>query len=400
MIKNNKLMGEWRVHETDSAELQSFLLNHFGSSTQSTSRVVDYTRDDRPLLRLSYAKSGKLLEISTTAELTKTDIRAIGNGIESFLLAPGKEMVGRSILFAHDAVEGHFERPRDFAILPLPVDAPRPPFGHGDHPFALEFTYTGSVDAAVRASRHARRARELELILCALVPAFKSAGSHSIQMEWVLGRFANNAIAASEFLQLGYHYPGDGFGQQFSPNVGIPVLGRAPANEVYGGRRPLGPAHLPDDLEASLDRVHQLDPLKRAKFVRAAYWLQTAGLIWHLSSSTAHVALVSAIEALFAPVQSQPCDACGKPIGPGPTALFKTFIEEHLPSYVPAAVKSELYSVRSAIAHGDRILLSDMGLAPTDHLGAEEWSLGSRLMRVVRLAAWQWLHHGRQTAAS
>src|SRR5205814_946672 len=65
------------------------------------------------------------------------------------------------------------------------------------------------------------------------------------------------------------------------------------------------------------------------------------------------LACVQAIETLVERPPARPCPTCSKDRGPGPTKLFREFVEKYcLSSDVDQTVIQNLYSVRSALAHG------------------------------------------------
>jgi hypothetical protein len=76
--------------------------------------------------------------------------------------------------------------------------------------------------------------------------------------------------------------------------------------------------------------------------------------------SSYFLACVQAFETLVDRPSPQPCPTCGKDTGPGPTKLFQDFIEKHCPaSEVDKKILSQLYSVRSALAHGHYLFQLD-----------------------------------------
>ena len=62
---------------------------------------------------------------------------------------------------------------------------------------------------------------------------------------------------------------------------------------------------------------------------------------------------MQAIETLLDRPAPNPCPTCNRDMGPGPTRLFRDFVETHcLTGAVEQKAASALYSVRSSLAHG------------------------------------------------
>jgi hypothetical protein len=69
---------------------------------------------------------------------------------------------------------------------------------------------------------------------------------------------------------------------------------------------------------------------------------------------------VQAIETLLDRPSPVPCPECKRDMGPGPTRLFRDFVARYCSdSGVDGKVVSELYSVRSALAHGHYLFQLD-----------------------------------------
>jgi hypothetical protein len=78
--------------------------------------------------------------------------------------------------------------------------------------------------------------------------------------------------------------------------------------------------------------------------------------------SAYYQALVQAVEVLIdTPSDQAKCPGCTRPVGVGPTALFRKFLDEYAPSAGAddEAARKVLYRVRSDISHGLRLLYVD-----------------------------------------
>jgi hypothetical protein len=75
--------------------------------------------------------------------------------------------------------------------------------------------------------------------------------------------------------------------------------------------------------------------------------------LWDVSISSFLLGCVQAIETLLDRPAPNPCPTCNRDMGPGPTRLFRDFVETHcLTGAVEQKAASALYSVRSSLAHG------------------------------------------------
>lgn len=117
------------------------------------------------------------------------------------------------------------------------------------------------------------------------------------------------------------------------------------------------------------------------------YWLHTAHRVFERSKSSAYVALASAIEAFLSDEKGAPCDACGKPTGKGPTALFRDFLEVYTPE-VPPKMRRDFYDTRSSLTHGSKLLLSDeigWGISLTTMQEGRRYRVLSDVVRIALL---------------
>jgi hypothetical protein len=103
-----------------------------------------------------------------------------------------------------------------------------------------------------------------------------------------------------------------------------------------------------------------LDGVKRRRFLRSAAAIYTASELWDVSISSYFLTCVQAIETLVDRPSPVPCPACNRTVGPGPTKLFREFVERYcLTSGVEDKVLKELYGVRSSLAHGHYLFQLD-----------------------------------------
>jgi hypothetical protein len=123
---------------------------------------------------------------------------------------------------------------------------------------------------------------------------------------------------------------------------------------------PLDTFCLPDNLDRLVSAFVGLDGAKRRRFLRSAAAIYTARELWDLSISSYFLICVQAIETMVDRPPPVPCAACNRDMGPGPTRLFREFVERYCPdSGVEEKVVIELYRVRSALAHGHYLFQLD-----------------------------------------
>jgi hypothetical protein len=150
-----------------------------------------------------------------------------------------------------------------------------------------------------------------------------------------------DGIAAIPTLRTDRYYAGVGDGPEVPPHIGSGV-----------------PLYLPEDFNLSIELFSQLSDLNRDRFWRACYWLAQVN-----SSPSFSIRLLFTVQAIesLVPAQSRAmCKECGKPTGPGPTALFREFLDEYAPNSGKNVTSGHLYDARSGITHGSGLFLVDM----------------------------------------
>jgi hypothetical protein len=302
----------------------------------------------------------------------------------------GPTRVGRDYSFSGRRVAGSWRGKRSSVqILPAPADAPVAPVESADHPFILEFPLKVAGLDSVTNHRRLRKHRDLTLLLnVLLVGGAKSMGFRS-----------THCWAGTQWVQQWFSHP-------LNPYI-TDVLS-APAADQLEELRPeqydaiLGDdgtgLRVPSDLDQWICSYDTLSAPNRVKFDRAAFWFGAASRLWNVSMSASFAALVSAIESMTSRgnIHKITCPVCGRPTQheiPGPTKLFKRFLETYAPDSKLAGSRSDLYGLRSGILHGDRLLELDreipmMGWTPP---GFKEHEQYRELWRVTRTALRNWL---------
>lgn len=396
-------IDDLRAIAADQSELEEVFQQYFGHAQALNEREIRVgfasITDTEYCASLHYNRDGGLIEIRRGPTLSDLDVVALRARIEKDLLQPPMIRVGRTVMFAHVPVNDFFTYKDVFQITPAPPEAPRSVGLFGPHPFVLEFRYPGASEFPLDQSRRMRSFRELELLLAALIPTVATLPSRSLQFHWVL-RSDNPQTPAefhSEYLQCGYRIPGfrpnaDAFASQGSATsmVRVPI-------ETYYQR--LGVASdalldVPDRFEQLLDAYYVLDRHEKDRFLRAAFWIQHAQHVHALSESAVFMALVNAVEALIP--SGEPgairCRECKRDVGPGPTEKFKQFVDHYAPS-ATAKNRKSLYSLRSQITHGGRLLHGDRNAWGMTFTGRKisDWASADEIRGIARVVLINWL---------
>jgi hypothetical protein len=137
-----------------------------------------------------------------------------------------------------------------------------------------------------------------------------------------------------------------------------------------------------------LANFHSLSPEQSIAFVRACYWY-SLGIQFRKEPSLATVSLASAVECLLPRRRTTTCKSCGKPLGPGPTQLFRTHLRKFgtLPSSLHRD-RDDIYAARSSLLHGSYAPRVDIdSFSSQKHIGE-----GTMLLEIVaRRALVNWL---------
>jgi hypothetical protein len=271
---------------------------------------------------------------------------------------------GVEILFADRPVTGDFR----FTALPMqileaPAEAPRPPHLSAHHPFVLEYPIRAYATPDLRIRRRFKNAIEWAWVLNALLSgSITTYSSPRSPQLWAIREDVFTPFWASK----SYSFQGsriflDSLSEPSSP---APVL---PAATYFGGRRnPAWPDWLldafclPDNLDRLVSAFVGLDRAKRRRFLRSAAAIYAAHELWDLNISSYFLMCVQALETLIDRPPPVRCRECKMDMGSGPTRLFHEFVERYCAdSGVEKKVITEIYSVRSALAHGHYLFQLD-----------------------------------------
>jgi len=154
---------------------------------------------------------------------------------------------------------------------------------------------------------------------------------------------------------------------------------------------------VPADLDQSICLYLQLGQRDRAKFNRAIFWLDMASRQWTISTSLSFASLVSAVESLTTQgakhrVHCKECDSDYSHDVPSAGARFRGFFEEYAPGADLGSRRNKMYSLRSGILHGSRLMAVDQDIAfGWDPPSWNDRQLHDELWRLTAIAVRNWL---------
>jgi hypothetical protein len=378
-------------------ELVSVLSPYFGGSVHDTDRRTTLFPMRPPhALRLEYDRKLELIGAFAEERLTEKDIDSVRGELHRSYLESAGTGIGQAVLFATGPIEGWWGYRDRFQIIPMASDAPRPDFLMGAFPFLLEFTYNRSPDDLVSGRRRQQEGYRIALILSSLVKRSISwilpveYGNH--KHAWV--RMPNGGgVWTVAYCQIAYEHPSIRYTPDtFTPSDALTAIPLVPAERYYQSNYLRGHdgLELPDDLEESFDLFFALPASKQDRFLQASYWLNQSNRVQSFSALFVHT--IQAIESLaWQPRSQSVCPRCNKPDGPGPTRLFKEFLDK----FAPGAIEGRdlLYRVRSGLSHGSMPpFLIDTEIhfwcVPEDH---HQRQLAWDALGAARMAMHSWL---------
>lgn len=378
-----------------SARIEEVLLvcqQSLGNMRLSEDEILYSRAQDAVDLRVQFAE-GKCVRILAGSSLDDETYEALVGRIHSEVTQSWGRVIARTFLFSDIPVEGYWRYRDEFQILPPGPKAPRPQQLIGPHPFVLEHSLSTSPNKLLEVYRRSSIVRRWALLLGAIAASRVWGAIHRLQMHWVLVKGSPDQVqCCQEF----YSVPDE---QQdrtsWTPTEGIESIPELDPVSYYS-RLPLTgrPLTLPSTARNCLDRVAQLADDDLQRFLRACFWLNHAMEVYAPSQSSAYVALATAIEALLpADSDTQFCIECGRPMGPGPTRKFVDFINRHVPDTGQFRSRREkLYGLRSAIAHGGKLFLTDYDPLHMMHPdGWSHWGPMMDMVHTVRFSLHNWL---------
>lgn len=306
--------------------------------------------------------------------------------------------IGRDYSFSTFRVEGYWRGERSgIQILPPPDDEPRADVEIADHPFILEFPIQASPCWPITNHRRIREHRKLTLLLNILLRGHTSLQPRRSQHFWAMVRGGHPEFQWVQ--QFFFAKLGEAVIDHFSASSGQQIETVEPheyyANVGHDGRS----LRVPADLDESLCLYFKLSPPNRDKLDRATFWVDMASRQWNISVSSSFASLVSAIESLTerGTTHRVYCDVCKGQFqhdAPGATETFRGFFEKFAPGAAHRKRRSQMYSLRSGILHGNELMQLDRDLAfGWDPPYWNESELHRELWGLTRIAIRNWLRN-------
>lgn len=398
----------FHLNEVDHGELMNLFLHHFSHAQNPAPFFYKFQANDSPhSLEVTARENGEMKNFKFSDGFPQEQLLQIEKKIKDTLLTT-QTAIGTDILFCPSRVVGYFQYKNVFQILPVPDGAPMPKLGIRDYPFLIQFKYTKSSDVTIDYSRRREKATIYTRLLNLLCNQKIRLDRNNGQAYWTFDFDEATGKATSNYRQEGYTFEGLSLvGESFSDVSGIEAIATVPFQEYYVDFGvSLNPLKLPDNMQQSLDRLFLLSDQDYARFFRACTWYEKGQDIWQDSASSAFVALVSSIETLIGETTTQ-CKSCNQVISEGllycdtckqPRYQVTKHFREFLVKYVSdldtmpkeAAI---LYSTRSKLAHGVRLLQQD--LKPwsfaMNPLKDDEGRIQRNLFYITSIAIYNWL---------
>jgi len=404
----NLIEPEWQG--LDLAGLRLLLKMRIGGPGQydgrDKNRNAFYLPQARSLCKVKLTFSGKkIIAVEPGPAFDPAEWKQIRGEVEKALLS-GAPKVGREYSFCTSRATRWWRGTRSgVQIIPPPEDAPRAGLDEGaDHPFILEFPLKASTLQEITNQRRIRVHRQLTLLLNVLLrghTTFQLPRSRHVWATDLDHGFESKWVCESFFANLGPIVI-----DSLSEIKGERVEEVEP-HEYYASFGDDGQGlRVPSDLDDSICRYLHLASANRAKFDRAAFWLDMASRQWTTSVSAAFACLVSAVESLTerGATHRVYCAKCGRESShdaPGATERFRTFFEKYAPGLGHKKQRNEMYSLRSGILHGSDLMEIDQDITfGWDPPGWNELELSRELWSVTRTAMRNWLREPPTTPDS
>jgi Apea-like HEPN len=400
-MTDNLLRDRWT--DLDSGELRLLLKERIPGPGQYHDRSKNPNTLYLPLAGSSCRigltfRDKKIVTVEPGPAFDAAEWEQISADIEKSILA-GPLKIGREYSFSSFPVPGSWRGDRSgVQILPPPDDAPRVDIETAKHPFILEFPIQASDFWHITNHRRLRAHRNLTLLLNVLLAGGTSLQPRRPEHFWAVVPSDDDPFAIKWVQEFYFAKLGEAVSDELSPPAGGQLEDVEPEEyhtKVGHDGRGL---RVPTDLDQSICLYQNLSLSNRAKFDRAAFWMDMASHQWNISVSASVVALVSAIESLTVRGDGHhfTCPVCGGTCQhevPGATERFRAFFENHAPGAALRSRRTEMYGLRSRIVHGSELMQLDQDFAfgGWDPPWQNEDELHRELWGITRLAVRNWL---------
>ncbi len=410
-MTENLLRAEW--HKFDTHELRLLLDHHVGGPGQFDGRAENPNKFHLPLagdscqITLTF-RDKKIALIEPGQAFNRAAWSKIAEDIDGSILR-GPEGVGRDYSFSGFRAAGSWRGARSgIQILPPPADAPSAPQEAADHPFIIEFSFQTSDYWPLTNHRRMQWHRRLTLLLNVLLNGGVTYHTNCPRHFWA-NVPRDDGTQEIRWVQEWYFAKlGEVVLNGLSPPSDNPAE-IVEANEYYAdGGLDGKPLRVPSDLDDAICRYLNLTPVNRAKFDRAAFWINNASRQWTIAVSSSFASLVSAIEAMVDRgnthnVYCEPCNRSWPHEVPGAIERFRAFFETYAPGASERKRRTDMYALRSSILHGSDLMQLDQDRHfGWDPPGWNERELQTELWGLTMLAMRKWLKNppGQNDATS
>jgi len=330
--------------------------------------------------KINFNKDGELFEINTGKLLSseKSQIEFVENALNDIYGDHGY-LIRHRILFSQKPLKGQFQWKDDFRIKPclnnsqigkglawgmdhLGLMATKqylgPPF-----PFILEVRTKKSPNILIETNRYLEALDFYQWLLTLLLPhSLKSPAVGNGQPKWTILQIENVPEYHLAYEAFNAHESDIETGENFSVSE-IPNVARYSGNEDYYNHLwfQSSEIELPVEMEDKLHLFDNLPKESKENFRRSLYWFNVGSKLYN-QEQLSIIPFSIAIECLLPNPSNEVCPTCTKPLGDGPTKLFKDFMENHLslPENIEH-LKKGIYPKRSSMVHGSFALAADHG---------------------------------------
>ena len=368
----------------------SILGSFYSRSSQSDGEIHFSHEEGGNDLAIQFSKDWIPIT-AATQNVRDCDVGEIISVIDKYSRYIPETKRGRAVLFSYVPVDGHFEMPGRFRIMPVPADWPHPPQITGRYPFLLEYEYSSHFDNYIEITRQLHAERMCELILSLLVNGDIASIPKETTSVWVavpeLGYRTCHA-------QIGYH-------ENVNTVDAEAVMAETRAirfvdtNQYYNRARGIGPddrMEMPGNIVAMINAFYSLELDQQVAYLRALYWFQKPIVGIALGRSATALFYATAIEALIPPTKmGDVCKSCNRPSKPGPTKAFVEFVDQYSGHSLTHKERKKIYGTRSDLSHGARLFLQDELWGMQDpKVMTEMWDLKA-ISQVCRFTLINWL---------
>lgn len=396
----------------DPEDLVDVVTDFYGFGHQSSLEHFDYSRGGGApyAIRLAY-EGTHLARITTGPGWDERDAELLTARIRTELLDPREASIARRVLFAGYPVNGYFEAIPFFQILPVPLEAPKPPITAlttNSHPLILEFQTENLGNRSASIRRISRSFFELTVFLNAVLECTVRSVASSGNTHWV-APLGEDGVSTSCTLGL-ESYQFNSFKSEdkhFSPTANLVPIQIVEENKYYGRPLELGRSlQVPENLARLAHTYRSLNAPEKKRFLIAAFWLHQATTAE--SNSSSFLNSTFAIDALVPnETGGPPCTQCQRPQGKSEADKFVRFLEEVAPeeskdSIQVKAARKKLHRIRGQLAHGKDLLASfrDGGRFAFDPTGLGEMDSVWGARYLAKRAVVNWLKRQNTAGAN